>query len=252
MVELKIYQTKLFSVLDVRDDGKRLRKLTDYKVFGSGDNREVNKNVTASLTNHGCCVRANSIKPEVLQRTRKVLTSFAKTLISKYDELDDEFVDVDCNDMHIERMPRIGRGKHNIHFDPLLSKQHCAVADLARESCFSETLSMYMGKLCTLREAGISLTRPINDKITEDNQTCTDEDNNDTADIEIVTKGKAMTGEGMEWHSDGAAGEATVLMSVDDIDESMGSLRVVPGSHKRYVAGIGHDEVRRICSVMVV
>jgi 2-keto-3-deoxy-galactonokinase len=47
----------------------------------------------------------------------------------------------------------------------------------------------------------------------------------------------------MEWHSDGAKGEATILLGLQNVSPDQGSLRVVPGSHMRYVEGIGHDEV---------
>lgn len=47
----------------------------------------------------------------------------------------------------------------------------------------------------------------------------------------------------MEWHSDGAKGEATILLGLQNVSPDQGSLRVVPGSHLRYVDGIGHDEV---------
>eukprot|EP01034_Spumella_vulgaris_P023630 gene23630-29869_t len=61
-------------------------------------------------------------------------------------------------------------------------------------------------------------------------------------DIELICDQGVVAGEGMEWHSDGAEGEATVLMAVSDVDEAMGSLRVIPGSHLLYVPGVGHEE----------
>jgi hypothetical protein len=48
----------------------------------------------------------------------------------------------------------------------------------------------------------------------------------------------------MEWHSDGGEGEATVLLSLTGIAADMGAVRVMPGSHKDYVEGIGHAEVQ--------
>ncbi len=47
----------------------------------------------------------------------------------------------------------------------------------------------------------------------------------------------------MEYHSDGAAGEFTVLLAVDEITTDMGSLNIILGSHNEYVEGIGHGEV---------
>ncbi len=54
----------------------------------------------------------------------------------------------------------------------------------------------------------------------------------------------------MEWHSDGAEGEATILLGLQDVAPEQGSLRVIPGSHLRYVEGIGHDEVRNALVVL--
>lgn len=48
----------------------------------------------------------------------------------------------------------------------------------------------------------------------------------------------------MQWHSDGADGEATMLLSFDGIDEDMGVLKLVPRSYMEYVSGVGYDEVR--------
>jgi 2-keto-3-deoxy-galactonokinase len=47
----------------------------------------------------------------------------------------------------------------------------------------------------------------------------------------------------MEWHSDGAKGEFTILVGLEDVSPDQGFLRVVPGSHMRYVDGVGHEEV---------
>ncbi len=47
----------------------------------------------------------------------------------------------------------------------------------------------------------------------------------------------------MQWHSDGADGEATMLLSFDGISEDMGVLKLVPRSYMEYVDGIGYDEV---------
>lgn len=52
-------------------------------------------------------------------------------------------------------------------------------------------------------------------------------------------------GEGMQWHSDGADGEATMLLSFDGITEDMGVLKLVPRSYMEYVSGVGYDEVRK-------
>ncbi len=50
-------------------------------------------------------------------------------------------------------------------------------------------------------------------------------------------------GEGMEWHSDGAKGEFTVLMSLYDVEENQGSLGIIPGSFSDYREGTGHGHI---------
>ena len=56
----------------------------------------------------------------------------------------------------------------------------------------------------------------------------------------------------MEYHSDGAAGEFTVLFCVDDIVSDMGSLNIVRGSHTEYVEGVGHAEVPKTMLLTLV
>eukprot|EP01036_Dinobryon_divergens_P026100 gene26100-34708_t len=143
-------------------------------------------------------------------------------LISRYDAIEDTFDDLDMQAYEIVRIPRIGNGKHNVHFDPQFSEQHGVLQQLAAEAGFAQLLSTYMGKQCSLRETGISVTRPI-----------------------LIDHKRSTThipGEGMEWHSDGSRGEATVLMTLEDIDPTMGSLHVIPGSHHEYIDGVGHEE----------
>lgn len=178
---------------------------------------------------------------------------FVKKLISSYDHGEDEFSDIDQDMMNIVRMPRIGRGKHNIHFDPETSPQHAVLAELAQNAHFSDLLTQHMGTPCTLRESGISMTRPYNANITvkaavpiegkyakkpssaaEDDARV--EEGNEEQDV--------AAGEGMEWHSDGPRGEFTILMALEDVSAEQGSLRVVPASHRVYVDGQGHTEVK--------
>lgn len=40
----------------------------------------------------------------------------------------------------------------------------------------------------------------------------------------------------MEWHADGTAGEATVLLALQDVPPAAGPLGIVPASHLRYSA----------------
>lgn len=68
-----------------------------------------------------------------------------------------------------------------------------------------------------LRETGISITHPVID---------------------------GVSGEGMEYHSDGSLGENTVLLSLFDIDPNQGGLKVFPGIQLtfllRILSQLGH------------
>jgi ectoine hydroxylase-related dioxygenase (phytanoyl-CoA dioxygenase family) len=231
----KLKHTKLFFVLEPPDSITQCRSIRNYKVNNNHKFSKVMENqVKNCLTKFGCCVREEVLSDSTVKKVHKELNSFSRRLISKYDRNDDEFESVDTTEMNITRMPRIGKGKHNIHFCPEMSKQHQMLAGLALEAHYSETLSLYMGKKCILRETGISLTRPAQ---------AVNVIEVDAHDLALVCEEGVVAGEGMEWHSDGAEGEATVLMAVEDVNESMGSLRVVPGSHLMYVPGVGHEEV---------
>ena len=165
----------------------------------------------------------NIISKETRVMTESTVNRIVAYLISRYDAIEDTFDDLDMQAYEIVRIPRIGNGKHNVHFDPQFSKQHGVLQQLAAEAGFAQLLSAYMGKECSLRETGISVTRPI-----------------------LIDHQRSTThihGEGMEWHSDGSRGEATVLMTLEDIDPTMGSLHVIPGSHHEYIDGVGHEEV---------
>ena len=184
-----------------------------------------------NMGTNGLCICGGLAQLLEVEMAKVSLCPLIDSLISKYDILSDEFVDVEQDSLGIVRMPRIGRGKHNIHFDPYMSDQHAALERLAKESHFTEVLSAYMNADCVIRESGVSITRPS------------------VANGSFVTPADctnfSTAGEGMEWHSDGPKGEATILMSLWDIDSSVGSLRVVPGSHLRYIDGVqvGCDEV---------
>lgn len=141
------------------------------------------------------------------------LTPLVRHLQHAYDVDDDSFNNVDFEDWGIVRLPRIGNGKHNIHFDGYNSPQHLALARMAKEAGIDSLLSTYQGKDTQLRETGLSMTCPSNG---------------------------VQHGEGMELHSDGPRGENTVLMSFEDVSAEMGALRTVPGSHAAYIDGLGH------------
>jgi hypothetical protein len=115
---------------------------------------------------------------------------------------------------NVTRLPRIGHGKHNIHFDAYGSEGHDILSEIAKLGRFEEMLSAYQDSPCSLSEAGISITRPR------------------TGDD---------AGEGIEWHSDGGKGACTVLVCLEDVTPEQGSLGVVPGSHLQYQAGEDYD-----------
>jgi ectoine hydroxylase-related dioxygenase (phytanoyl-CoA dioxygenase family) len=108
------------------------------------------------------------------------------------------------------RSPRIGRGKHNVHFDAYGSACHSAMARLAAEGHFEELFSAYQATECSLSETGVSLTQP---------------------------RMRGVCGEGMEWHSDGGEGACTVLLSLQDVSDEQGCVGVKPRSHLRYSPG---------------
>ena len=166
-------------------------------------------------------------------------------LTSRYDATEDSFDDLDMQAYEIVRIPRIGNGKHNVHFDPQFSKQHGALQQLATEAGFAQLLSVYMGKQCSLRETGISVTRPMlmDHQISTSSSSSSGGSGGGGSSSSGFTGPTYIPGEGMEWHSDGSRGEATVLMTLEDIDATMGSLHVIPGSHHEYIDGVGHEEV---------
>jgi hypothetical protein len=195
----------------------------------------------------GFCIVQGIVPPTALLRARKVIKKFARRLIGTYDAFHDEFSDIDMDEIHITRMPRIGRGKHNIHFDAdycdAEDSEHGAAAALAAQSHFGELLSAYMGegKVCTLRETGISLTRPALAAAGVGGAVAAAAEQGETTTETTVAV--PLAGEGMEWHSDGGRGEATVLLALEDVQREQGCLRLVPASHSQmYVDGTGHEE----------
>lgn len=200
------------------------------------------------MRQHGLAVWKDLVSDEMRKNALQVIKPFVRHLLTCYDEVDDEFANVDQEEMNIVRMPRIGRGKHNIHFDPEFSEQHKVLDKLARQSHLAEVLSHYMNAPCSIRESGMSMTRPYNNKIQHKLQIQSGYTKTSSAKIEMSncrddTHEDVAAGEGMEWHSDGPRGESTVLMALEDIEPEQGFLRVIPGSHRLYVDGIGHTEV---------
>lgn len=216
---VRLESTKRFAVLSYIED---TRIDPSYCTKGQYDEK-LEQLAKQRLQKYGLCVFNGIVEQQTQITAKRGLHSLVERLLKHYDFVADEFSGVDMEDLCVVRMPRIGRGKHNIHFDPFLPGTHNTLADLAEESSFSKILSSYMRKECSIREYGISMTRPYYSSSSTDPSTA--------------------PGEGMEWHSDGARGEATVLMALDDINEMMGTLFIMPGSHMKYVDGIGHDEV---------
>ena len=142
--------------------------------------------------------------------------TFQKLLQSirlNYDMADDNFESLNKEGWSITRLPRIGNGKHNVHFDAFESEHHAVLAEVVHSCGIMHLLREYLGDSVQLRETGLSVTRPsIN----------------------------GMAGEGMEWHSDGSAGECTMLLSLDNIAPQTGSLCISPSSHLEYKLGEGH------------
>lgn len=244
--QIQLVQSKIFKVLDLCEQTTDVehRSIDSYRI--SGYQTDNNVNFLKNMRLHGLCTCSNLVSPENRTHAFKSLQSIVKRLIASYDEVDDEFCDIDQEALHIVRRPRIGRGKHNIHFDPLESPQHAALEKLAADSHFSGLLSKYMGAHCSLRESGISITRPYQARRVSTNGTQTgamDKNDNVEGSEQEEEMEDPQAGEGMEWHSDGARGEATILMALEDVEPEQGSLCVIPGSHKIYVDGIGHTEV---------
>ena len=160
---LVLSPTKLFSTYDVLEwtqDDIAHRSIEDYALYGEY-NHHTAKKFANIIGRHGCCVLKDLVSEESRVAAWKSVKKFVKILLSHYDPVQDEFTDFDQEENNIVRMPRIGRGKHNIHFDPEFSEQHKVLAQLTYDSHFSEMLSIYMGKKCTLRETGLTVTRPI-------------------------------------------------------------------------------------------
>ena len=230
---INLIKTKRFYVFsssgteDFKSDAlceSRLPLLTDkITVEGLDSTIEFAK----TLHKFGCCILKNKNQDHKEQILLDLRTSSLRALISElkrcYSETDDSFDDddFDFEARGITRSPRIGRGKHNFHFDNYENSQHHeALLKFAEAYKLHELLTAYHnGNEVELRETGMSFTRP--------------------------SSAAGGHGEGMEFHSDGAKGENTVLMSMYDIEREQGELLVIPRSHLEYKNGVGHGEITR-------
>jgi hypothetical protein len=188
------------------------------------------------LADHGCYVGKGLFSANLISDAIKLSKRLVQSLQESYDEVADEFSDLDMEEWDLIRHPRINPGKHNIHFCPETSSIHAALQEMAECSVLLDTLTRYQhtcinksevhssgsssGKYI-VRESGLSLTAPMNEEIK-------------AADTGFQS--------GMELHADGGSTEVTVLMSLeDDVSDSQGPLLVVPGSKDAYDEEHGHN-----------
>lgn len=217
-IDITFQSTRRFSIAEYVDGNKKNLpySVTQTCNFVSECDQSIHKYGFVIL-------KALRVDNRFIEVLKMKMTKLIEYIRRNYDPVDDSF-SIDMEQLNIVRMPRIGNGKHNFHFDPYLSSHHRALYEFTIAAGFQDILSSYFEKACTLRESGISITRPSG----------------------LLHQHGDLGGEGMEWHSDGNQGEATVLMSISDIPSSMGCLRIVPGSHRDYVDGVGHEEVEYI------
>jgi hypothetical protein len=169
-VDVTLVPTVSFSVLELPENGNSAyRSSKDYVA----SIRSKPKCVRDNISKYGFSILQDIMTPEKHKESLKIIKSFARELINKYDFTEDEFADVDQEEMNIVRMPRIGRGKHNIHFDPEFSPQHKCMEEVMKQSGVLEQLSKLTSCTCSLRETGLSMTSPMvqlgpaNDDVTE-------------------------------------------------------------------------------------
>ncbi len=203
---------------------------------GEGDAHEVvavradagDSAVLTCLRTHGCCVLLDAVPGEALAEARAAFAPFLQEVAQCWDTDADTLTLASWRRYGVTRVPRVNAGKKNVHFTPDSAdgsaSLHASLARLAAVGGFARLLSAHAGARMSLTESGVSLTRG--------------------------------RGAGMEWHADGGVGEATVLMSLEDVPAARGALGLVPGSHAFYDAdACGEDGVARAlgaCSGRVV
>lgn len=135
---------------------------TYLTIRDDGSINNLKKEFTRNIERVGYTVLRDVFEFSALKEVRKVIVRnfFERRLLPAYDLVHDEFDGFDSEENNITRMPRIGNGKHNIHFDPEFSEEHKALSRLVSSSPILNLLSHYMGFECSLRESGISVTRP--------------------------------------------------------------------------------------------
>lgn len=170
MSSVSVHRTAVFEVFCKDEDDDQSSSLPLAKIDcdgvlskkGFGQLNELKKLFKAKVERNGYSVLQDVFDDIFLRRARKqiVQSFFEKKLLPTYDLVNDEFDGFDMEENCITRMPRIGNGKHNIHFDPEFSPEHKALNDLVSNSPVLKLLSHYMGFECSLRESGLSVTRP--------------------------------------------------------------------------------------------
>ena len=185
-----------------------------------------------TLSEEGAVILKDCVAPDALAHCRvpidritQAILSAAAAAASQGQGFDDPKV-LDAKvrrTLGITRIAQIGEGKKNVHFDPYypspaaaapengesgndnhaaaanMQHPHGAMEALAEGAGVAALIRAYCGEDVTLAETGLSITRP--------------------------------GGCGLEWHADGREGECTVIMSLDDIPVSMGTLQVIRKSH---------------------
>ena len=205
-------RTKRYAVFETAGHHKKTCLEDLVVVRGGQDGKYLCASFARKMQQYGSCILRDVVSEDVAVEATVNLTPLVNALCAMYDAAGDEFEGVDLEALGIVRLPRIGRGKHNVHLDPYESDCHAALVRLLEASGICALLSEWTGKTCSVRETGFSLTT-------------------------------ARGGEGMEWHSDGSEGEYTVLMALVDVTQEQGTLGVVPGSHLAFVPGRGHGDI---------
>lgn len=176
------------------------RLVEELRVSGEWDEPEVRTRCLELLEREGACVLTQVVDKRVLEEVREAVEPTLQRIAERLEEDGQNLSEEVKNEFGLVRAPPVGDGKTNVHFDEYESPEHGAMERLARQSRFEDIVSSYIGRPCTLYEAGASITTP--------------------------------GGEGMEWHRDGTEGEVTVLMSLSNVEADQGQLGVIPRSHK--------------------
>lgn len=158
--------TKQFSVYELANPegpNRCLRQLPSYLLEGPFNKSFCNK-FNKQMKYHGMSILLNLVHNEDFQVVKSLVKKFAANLISHYNYDYDEFSDYPQEKNLICRMPCIGKGKHNIHFDPEFHPIHQALLTLITNAGILDLLSQYTHSTCSLRETGLTVTRPRKDK----------------------------------------------------------------------------------------